>query len=297
MEKNEEITILSKEIMVDITDNRIPLHNILLKCSRLSLLVNLPHNVKLFQDWAKYSETNSFIVGSFNVSMESAKDPNVSLASANPSQYINSGFGNSFERSSLRASTSNLVSTMANYRSQAYGFASNIFQKWQFGNIAQTIFEMKRSRTEETLRTIFPDVENRLNSIEQNLRGSSSEDWKNAVTSCRTLLMDISDLLSPIKDTQDKQKYINRLKEFVDTSSKTRSKLVKTYLEELKKRIEYTVDLTQGGAHQSRPLKKQAEDVVLYTYLVIADLIEIYNEKNYKEDGDFRIEPDKEATG
>lgn len=266
--------------MIDITDNRIPLHNALLKCSRLSLLVDISQNVNLFQDWAKYAESNAFVIGSFNVSMEAAKDPDLSLSSANPNQVVSKGFGNSFERTGLRDHARNVVSHMANYRSQAYGFVSGIYQKWQFGNIAQSIFEMKRSGTEGTLRTIFPDADERLNSIDQNLRGSSIEDWKNAVVSCRTLLMDLADLLLPAKDDDEKGKYINRLKNFVSPKSKTKGKLLKTYLEELKKRIEYTSNLTQGSAHQNRPLKKEAEDVVLYTYLVVADLVSIYNEKN-----------------
>ncbi len=68
MKKNEEITDLSQEIMLDITNDRLPLHNILLKGSRLSLLLDIPANVTLFTEWAKWAEQNSFTIGSFESS-------------------------------------------------------------------------------------------------------------------------------------------------------------------------------------------------------------------------------------
>lgn len=43
------------------------------------------------------------------------------------------------------------------------------------------------------------------------------------------------------------------------------------------------MDLTQGGAHQNRLLLTEAEDVVLNTYLVIAELMQLYSENNKSE--------------
>jgi hypothetical protein len=43
------------------------------------------------------------------------------------------------------------------------------------------------------------------------------------------------------------------------------------------------MDLTQSGSHQGRPLKDEAEDVVLHTYLVIAELMQIYANEDKKE--------------
>ena len=95
--------------------------------------------------------------------------------------------------------------------------------------------------------------------------------------------MDIADILNPPKNIiEDKNKYINRLKDFISTpsGSKTKIKLLKTYLEEIKKRVEYTTALTQGSSHKDRPIIEEAENIVLYTYLIIADLMEIYQERN-----------------
>ena len=282
MKKNEEITKLSEEIMVDITDSRLPLHNILLKSSRLSLLLDLAENVKLFKDWSKYAEQNQFIVSAFQISMQAAQDRNVSITSSNPHQMVTAPWGNLLERSGIKDRTEKTVGMLSYYRSETYNFALGIHQKWQFGNIAESIFEKKRKKVEPLLREVFPDANQRLNSIEQNLNTTNSEDWKNAIASCRTLLMDFADVLNPPKTKDEKGKYINRLKDFVSplVESETKNKLLKTHFDEIKKRIEYTSNLTQGGAHTDRPTREQAEDVVLYTYLIVAELLNIYKEDN-----------------
>lgn len=280
MEKNEEITSLANEIMKDIENDRIPLQNVLLKASRLSLILNIPDKVKLFKDWSKYAEWNYHIIKSFKANIEAAKDPNVSIASSNPSQYVYN-YGNNVERTTIRKQHSDSVSYQSGYKTEVYNFALGVYTKWKFGNIAENIFEKKRKKTEPVLRKIFPDINQRLTSIEQNILSINSEDWKNAVASCRTLLMDIADVLNPTTTKDQKGKYINRLKDFVSPNVKsgTKSKLIKNYLEEIKKRIEYTSDLTQGGCHKERPTVNEAEDVVLYVYLVISELMEIYNNK------------------
>jgi len=282
MKKSLQITNLSEEIMVDIIDNRLPLNNILLKGSRLSLLLDMAENVERFKKWSIDAEAKQFIVDTYQINMESAKDRDIAVTSANPNQHVYNPVGNVFERSRLRDDAKIASDKLASYRAETYNFALNVFTKWQFGNIAESIFEKKRERIEPLLVKLFPDINQRLNSIDQNISSKNQEDWKNSVASCRTLLMDIANLLNPPKGQDDKDKFINRLKDFVSPliSSKTKKKLVKSYFDELKNRIEYTMDLTQGGAHQNRPIKKEAEDVVLYTYLLIADLMDIYQSSN-----------------
>ena len=154
----------------------------------------------------------------------------------------------------------------------------------KFGNIAESIFERKRRKIEPVLREIFPDVEQRLNSIEQNIRSTNAEDWKSAFVSCRTLFIDIADVINPPRSKEEKEKYINRLKEFISPkiAGSTKKNLLESCLEEVKIRIELTVDSTQGSAHSIRPKLPDAENIVLYTYLIIADLLEIYIARKVK---------------
>jgi len=285
MSRNEEISALAEEIMLDITNSRTPLHNALLKSSRLSLLLDIPDNVKLFKDWAQYAEQNSFIVETFNVNIDSAKDHDVAISSANPYQHVSAPWGNFIERNTIRTEAKQIVGYLARYRTEAYNFAVNVYSKWRLGNIAESVFEKKRKNVEPILREIFPDADQRLNSIEQNVLSQNSEDWKNAVSSCRALFMDIAEILNPSKSETEKNNYVNRLKDFVSPkiNSKTKKNLINSLLEEIKTRIEITIDTTQGGSHKDRPSQTEAENVVLYTYLIIADLLEIYADKKNKD--------------
>lgn len=88
MKKNEKILQLSEEILIDITNDRLPLHNILLKAAYLSQLLEMTKNVTIFKGWAKLSEQNSSVMQSFESNIAAAKDPNVSITSSNPQQYI-----------------------------------------------------------------------------------------------------------------------------------------------------------------------------------------------------------------
>ncbi len=280
MKRNEEIVQLAYEIMVDLSENRLPLHYVLLKASRLSTLVNIPGNVTLFQNWSKEAELNSFIVNTYNNSISATRDSDFAYSSNNPGLWtLPPTQGNGYERSLLRSEAKKTIENIAHYRAQVYTFALNIYQKWQFGNIAESIFERKRKKVDPVLQGFFPDIHQRLNSIEQNLKSTNQEDWKNAVVSCRTLIMEIADLLNPPKTDDEKSKYINRLKDFVSTKeeSEIRKKLVGNYIVELQNRIELVSDLTQGPAHKDRPIIDYAENVVLMTYLLIADLLEFRN--------------------
>lgn len=266
MKRSEEITTLAYEILVDISDRRTPLHVSLLKASRLSQLLDMPTNLTLFQAWAEDAETMEFVVGSFNSAIGAAQDPS-----------------NFLERNNIRTTTESKVRILATYKARAYNFVMGIYTRWQFGNIAESIFERKRKRIEPVLPEILIDVQSRLNSVEQNLLSENSEDWKNAVASCRALLMDLADKLMPPKDGEDKGKYISRLQTYISSlSSETKKSLLETILDEIKLRIQYTMNLTQGGAHQDRPQKEGAEDVVLYTYLLLGEIAAIFESRKSK---------------
>lgn len=280
MKRNEKILSLAEEIMIDITDSRLPLHNIILKASRLSLLANQPKNIETLKQWAKWAESNAHVLSSMTINLEAARDPNLSLSSANPNELLSgvSGRTNYVERAVIRKKADECASLQANYRAEIYNFALNVHSKWSFGSMAESIFEQKRTRVEPFLLKILPDGQQRLNSIDQNILSLNPEDWKSAVGSCRSLFMDIADVLNPPQKPEDKLRYINRIKDFISPRIKgtTKLKLTQKVLEEVKDRIDLTIDLTQGGSHKERTTLEKARDVVLYTYLALAEIVEVY---------------------
>ncbi len=278
MKRSSEITSLANSIMLDITDKKLPLHLVALKASRLTRLLDDPEWTKWFVESAKLAEIEEFMVGSFECSMDAAKDREVSVSSANPTQHVFTPMGNVFERSAVKKDAEQSIAHLSEVRSAVYIYASSVYAKWQFGNVAESIFEKRRSATDQALKNIFPDANERLNSIEQNLQNDSPEDWKNAINSCRTLLMDLADVLNPAKTPEEKGKYLNRLKDFISPKIDSESvrSLHVSYLEELKNILEQVIKSTQGGAHQERHSKNIAETIVLHTYLIVANLMEIH---------------------
>src|SRR3989344_8321663 len=113
MKKSQEIVQLADEILNDITSNRIPLHNILLKSSRLSLLLDIPKNVELFKLWAKYAEQNAFVLERYKIDIDATKN----------SQY-------NFERVQIRTTANQVSNYIANYRTESYAFALGIYTKY-----------------------------------------------------------------------------------------------------------------------------------------------------------------------
>jgi hypothetical protein len=273
--KNQEILELSREILEDIDSHVIPLASTLLKTSRLSSAIKDDKSVTYFQGIAKDAEHKKFIIDTFEINMQSTKDPNISYANPNQRVY---NFGNKFERENLRKQAEMAMSVLAAYKTNCHSYALRVYERWSLGETAETIFELKRKKVEPILLKIFPDFNKRIESIENNLKSENPEDWKSSVASCRTLLMDIADIVNPPKEDSEKGKYINRLQDFISPkiTSQTKKNLLKTFLEELKKRIEYTANATQGAAHKDRPILEEAQDIVLYTYFAIAEIMSRY---------------------
>lgn len=70
MRRSEEITNLAYEIIVDISEQKTPLHISMLKASRLSLLLDMPNNVNIFQKQSEDAESIEFNISSFQSRME-----------------------------------------------------------------------------------------------------------------------------------------------------------------------------------------------------------------------------------
>ncbi len=102
----------------------------------------------------------------------------------------------------------------------------------------------------------------------------------NAITSCRRLFADLADKLKPATTPEDNNKYKNRLYAIIQeaTKSKTKGVMLKNLVDELKKRIDLTCNMTQGAAHTEKTTLQYAQDTVLYTYLIVAEVAEAYAE-------------------
>ena len=171
---------------------------------------------------------------------------------------------------------------ISNARSEIYQYALNTFYQIEFSEVSNNIFDNFRINMDKKLPDILPDAKNMLDSISVNIKSSNSEDWQNAITSCRRLLKEFANAVyPPMKNKKsnvklDESAYVNRLTEYVKgkSGSKTYSTLIDTHLEFFHKRSMAVFDTTNKGTHKNIS-HEDAERFVIYTYLLIGDIISL----------------------
>ena len=121
-----------------------------------------------------------------------------------------------------------------------------------------------------------------------NLNSENPEDWSNAVHSCRRLLQSLADKFFPpnpdgkseIEKGSKKIKvgaenYINRLILFIESKSESERYLdiVGSHLDYIGNRIDSIYEASSKGTHTIIQSKEEAERYIIYTYLLIGDLV------------------------
>ena len=130
-------------------------------------------------------------------SVTAARDPDVSITSANPYQQVHTPFGNQIERDRLRRNASSASSRIASRSALIYRYALNTHYELKFGRIADDVFSRVRVRVDSVIGQSVPDAVQRLTAAYENLRSDNPEDWSNAVHSCRRILQDLADAVFP----------------------------------------------------------------------------------------------------
>ena len=215
-----------------------------------------------------------------------ARDPDVSVSSANPNQFVHTPIGNTMERRQLRQGVSLAAMRLASRRSFIYQYVLDKHYELKFSGIASDAFSRIRSRVDARIGEVLPDSIRRFAAIYDNLLSDSPEDWANAVHGCRRLLQDLADALFPPTSeprvtTTGKainlgaDNYINRLACFAeDHSTSTRfTDIVGSHLSLLGDRLDAIFQAAQKGSHGEIADKAEADRYVVYTYLLVGDLL------------------------
>jgi len=217
--------------------------------------------------------------------MKVAFDPNISISSQstyNPPLPQ----GNKHERLGIATNISQYSEYIEKVRSSFYEYVLNINYELKFSNINEDIFTRKRLFVDQRLAEVSPEAVRRFVSVHENLRSENSEDWANAVHSCRRILKDIADELYPpseepieisgkrIKIGEDQ--VINRLIQYVDSKSTSGrfEELVGSHLKYLGERLDSVYGAVNKGTH-AEVLKEEAERYIIFTYLLIGDILSL----------------------
>jgi len=223
--------------------------------------------------------------------LEAARDPDISISSANPYQSVSVPTDHRLERAAIRIKVGSASKRLAERRALIYRYVLRKNHESKFSGIADDIFSRIRERVDAGIGKAIPKSVQKLSAIHDNLRSENAEDWSNAVHSCRRILHDLADAVFPpqkedrIKTTNGKKipiklgkgHYINRLIAFIeDHSSSNRYKhIVGSHLKFIGERLDSIVRAAQKGTHNEIVSPQEADRYVVYTYMIIGDILSL----------------------
>jgi hypothetical protein len=228
-------------------------------------------------------------VKSSEVALAAARDPDVSVSSANPTQMVWNPVGNKFERDTIRSSAARAQRRLSTRRSYIYSYTLKSNHQLRYSGIADDIFSRIREKVDSAIGSKVPDAAQKLAAVYDNLLSENPEDWANAVHSCRRILQDLADAVYPPRSDMEKdvggkkqviklgeENYINRLIAFLEEQANSQRfvEIVGSHLRFVGDRLDSIFRAVQKGSH-SVVAKEEADRYVVYTYLIAGDILSL----------------------
>jgi len=173
-------------------------------------------------------------------------------------------------------------------RNRALEFVNNVILELEYGDILSNVFEETRKFVDSKIVEICPSaIEKLTKTYGDVVRGSSSLEWSQIAFACRDILQDFTDSIyrpdylpkdeKPPTREQTKRKLELTLRARTTKLKDTERKLIESQIGYLINYFGKLVDLIQKYTHPVR-FKVEKEDAhrcVVYTYLVIGDILRI----------------------
>ena len=290
-----EAEALSSEIIKDIEFARMPLSAIGLKALRLARILNDSQVQQTF-----VGQNAGGVAKESTGELENVVDKGKAILSSTlelPGLYEG--------KWALQAMDS-ATKELASRRTFIYNYVIRKHYEIRFSSLAEDVFTRIRSRVDSSIGLAIPDTVKKLTAAYENLRSDNPEDWANAVHSCRRLLQDLADAVFPPqkearsrnvdgRETEIKlgaDQYINRLVAYIEDSSESRrfEEIVGSNLCYIGNRLDAVFGATQKGSHAT-VTKEEADRYVVYTYLIVGDILSLRSETPSSNEEDFRIDP------
>lgn len=226
---------------------------------------------------------------SFDAALAAARDPDVSVSSANPNQTVWNPTGNYFERNTLRTNAAQAQRRLSSRRSFVYSYVLRRHYELKFSGIADDIFSRVREKVDSAIGEKVPDAVQKLTAAYENLQSENPEDWSNAVHSCRRLLQDLANAVYPARADVTRtihgreqtvklgvDNYINRLIAFIEEQAQSErfEHIVGSHLSFIGERLDSVFKAAQKGSHAT-VTREEADRFVVYTYLVTGDILSL----------------------
>ena len=224
------------------------------------------------------------------ISIQAAQDPNLSISSANESQWVRPPPGNVRERGMIRQGMVNASQKLASRRTFIYNYVVRKYYELKFSGVADDVFSRIRSTVDESIGTTIPEGTRMFSAVYSNLLSQNPEDWANAAHGCRRVLQELADkLFPPQAETRSRVEngkeieiklganhYINRLLAYVNDSSTSDrfTELVGSHLSYMGARLDALFGAANKGTH-TVVTKEEADRCVIYTYMLVGDILSL----------------------
>jgi len=218
------------------------------------------------------------------IGLDAARDASISVS--NPNQYV-STHANGMERLRLHNELKDAVKHLGARRTFIYSYALQKNLELRFSGIAGDAFSRIRELVDGQVGSLVPSAIAKFNAIYENLQSENPEDWSNAVHSCRRVLQDLADALYPPSDKPVERggkkislgpdQYINRLICFAEDQAKSErtEAIIGSQLHYLGERLDALFRAAQKGSHSVISSRDEADRYVVYTYMIVGDLLRL----------------------
>lgn len=220
------------------------------------------------------------------IHLSAASDPNISISSSNPNQFVQLPISNSYERNAVSSSITNYEAWRSKIRGSLYNYILRLYITIKYGNIINDCFTESQRKVNEKLINVCPESLKRFISAYDNMNSDNPEDWANAVHSCRRILCDLANVLYPPSKTPieengqlipvEEKNYKNRLLQFIKqkSNSKAYKFIVGNELDSISKRLDAIIYSVNKGTH-SDISKDEAARYIIHTYILINDILSL----------------------
>jgi hypothetical protein len=180
----------------------------------------------------------------------------------------------------FRESVEQCETVLSHARNRLHRYASAKLSRLLFEEIPERVLNETRRMVDGFLATSCPPALEKFGVAHEELIANSSENWSNACTAVRRILLDIADTLYPATNESIEGRklgpaeYKNRLWAYakMKLTSESRRQTVFAELDDVGGRIDAIYSQSNKGVHAA-VTRDEAERLIVRTYLLIADLI------------------------
>lgn len=214
------------------------------------------------------------------IRLSSANDPNISYSPKSTWDTYHP-HSNSLERTQIVESIRQNQMILSKIKGRLQQFVLNTYYVLNFSDIVNEIFSAVQKQVEIKLKTFAPDTLAELTTAYNAVNSNNKANWSNIASGCRRILIQIADKVSPPtgkkikldngKEESDTKLYRRRLKKWLD-SSKTEDAITQDTSEYLFELLD-SVDRLNAKGDKNVIDKSTAEKILIYTYLILSDII------------------------